>query len=135
MHQSANIPLSEEDQEAEAARAYSQALVTLAALQRSREPDEAPSASSSSPSNSGSLLNLSAFQGQGPFGSAARIALKLYNRVWKDPSLFGGPGGRDKRMSEKKGKAVKVVDLLEHAAELGNDEALYKLAHISLVCS
>ena len=31
------------------------------------------------------------------------------------------------------GRAVKVVDLLEHAVELGHMEALYKLAHVSLV--
>lgn len=33
------------------------------------------------------------------------------------------------------GKAVKVKDLLQHSAELGNAEALYKLAHLSLVCA
>lgn len=36
-------------------------------------------------------------------------------------------------MDEVRGKAVKVKDLLQHSAELGNTEALYKLAHISLV--
>ena len=37
--------------------------------------------------------------------------------------------GRDELSS----KAVKAVDLLEHAIELGHVEAMYKLAQISLV--
>lgn len=36
-------------------------------------------------------------------------------------------------MDEIRGKVVKVKDLLQHSAELGNTEALYKLAYISLV--
>lgn len=36
-------------------------------------------------------------------------------------------------MDEIRGKVVKVKDLLQHSAELGNMEALYKLAYISLV--
>jgi SEL1 protein len=32
-----------------------------------------------------------------------------------------------------KGRAVKVIDLLEHSAELGNTDALYALAKLSLV--
>lgn len=31
------------------------------------------------------------------------------------------------------GKAVKVLDLLQHAADLGHPDALYALAHLSLV--
>lgn len=34
---------------------------------------------------------------------------------------------------ELRGRAVKVIDLLEHAAELGNTDALYTLGQISLV--
>lgn len=32
-----------------------------------------------------------------------------------------------------RGKAIKVVDLLQHSAELGHLDALYTLAQISLV--
>jgi hypothetical protein len=34
-----------------------------------------------------------------------------------------------------RGKAIKVIDLLQHSAELGNTEALYTLARLSLVRS
>ena len=37
------------------------------------------------------------------------------------------------RVEELKGKAIKVIDLLQHSAELGNTDALYALAQISLV--
>lgn len=32
-----------------------------------------------------------------------------------------------------RGKAIKVVDLLQHSAELGNLDALFTLGYISLV--
>jgi hypothetical protein len=73
------------------------------------------------------------FQGQGPFGSAVRIALKLQQRLWAK-STFGHLGNKKRREDEIRGKAVKVKDLLQHSAELGNEQALYKLAHISMVC-
>lgn len=115
-----NPPLAEADQAAEAARAYNQALVTLATLAHSREPD-------SNPSNS----VITSFQGQGPFGSVVRIAVKLYQRLWNKSVL--NSGFKKRRIDEIHGKAVKVKDLLQHSAELGNHEALYKLAQISLV--
>jgi len=37
------------------------------------------------------------------------------------------------RQEEQRVKAIKVVDLLQHSAELGNTDALFVLAQISLV--
>ena len=70
-------------------------------------------------------------------GSAVRIILKIQqytlNRVG---SAFGKDGiglGSKKRDEELRGRAIKVIDLLQHSAELGNMDALYTLAHVSLV--
>lgn len=41
--------------------------------------------------------------------------------------------GSGKKRDDVLSKAVKVVDLLEHAIELGHVDAMYKLAQISLV--
>jgi SEL1 protein len=127
-------PVSELDQAAEASRAYKQALATLATL-TAHPPSYThdPSVSSSS-TTSNSLLSsfFPNFQGQGPFGSALRIAVKLQQRFWVK-STFGQLGNKKRRENEMRGKAIKVKDLLQHSAELGNEEALYKLAHISLV--
>ena len=76
-------------------------------------------------------------QGQGPIASAMRIAMKLRHQSWV-PSFvttylgreFGGGRKKDEEMH---GKAVKVLDLLQHAAELGHNDALYTLGKISLV--
>lgn len=94
-----------------------------------------PSASKSSFISS-FLPNL---QGQGPTGSFLRILLKLhqitfgriFNMLSQD-SLFSFS---KERVEELRGKAIKVVDLLQHSAELGNMDALYALAQISLVCA
>lgn len=61
-----------------------------------------------------------------------RIVMKLQQRLWSK-SAFGQLGNKKRRENELRGKAVKVKDLLQHSAELGSEEALYKLAHISLV--
>jgi SEL1 protein len=44
-----------------------------------------------------------------------------------------GTGASKKKDEELTGKAIKVIDLLHHSAELGNMDALYSLAKISLV--
>ena len=98
-----------------------------------------PYASQSYPSSIFSAL-LPNIQGQGPIASAMRIVLKLRHQSWV-PSVvteYLGKelGGGRKRDEEMHGKAVKVLDLLQHAAELGHSDALYTLAKISLVrCS
>lgn len=75
-------------------------------------------------------------QGQGPIGSLVRIVLKLHNSVNRvtnvlSPEILGL--GSKKKDEEMRGKAIKVIDLLEHSAELGNKDALFTLAYVSLV--
>ena len=76
-------------------------------------------------------------QGQGPIASAMRIAMKLRHQSWVPSFItdyFGKEfGGGRKKDEEMYGRAVKVLDLLQHAAELGHTDALYTLAKISLV--
>ena len=70
-------------------------------------------------------------------GSAIRIILKIhqytFNRFGNTFSKDGLGLGSKKKDEELRGKAIKVVDLLQHSAELGNMDALYTLAHVSLV--
>lgn len=70
-------------------------------------------------------------------GSAIRIILKIhqytFNRVGNAFSKDGLGLGSKKKDEELRGKAIKVVDLLQHSAELGNMDALFTLAHVSLV--
>jgi SEL1 protein len=73
-------------------------------------------------------------QGQGPLGSAMRIAIKLQRQIVNGILAGLGKESRTKR-EETKSKAIKVIDLLQHSAELGNSDALFTLAQISLVCS
>ena len=80
---------------------------------------------------------LPSMQGQGPIASAMRILVKLRNHSWLPSSVTDFLGrelssGR-KKDEEFKGKAVKVLDLLQHAAELGHTDALYTLGQVSLV--
>ena len=81
---------------------------------------------------------LSAFlpnpQGQGPLGSALRIALKLRRQFFLF-RLFGGSSASAARRKdeEMRGKAIKVLDLLQYSAELGNLDAVFTLGQISLV--
>ncbi|KAI0062446.1 HCP-like protein [Artomyces pyxidatus] len=120
----------------EAARAYRQAMATLAtltALPPSHTPDMPPS-----PSWPAGNSILSSFlpnpQGQGPLGSAMRIAIKLKHQSWLPRFLSSRPDRERRRRDEElRGKAIKVVDLLQHAAELGNTDALFILGQISLI--
>lgn len=107
-------------------------LATLTAL---------PPMQSEEPSPHSNSFPLSAFlpsiQGQGPIASAMRILVKLRNHSWL-PSFVTDYFGREltngrKKDEEFKGKAVKVIDLLQHAAELGHTDALYTLGQVSLV--
>ena len=73
-----------------------------------------------------------------------RIVQRLRQQSWTPRpvlALFGlvrgpsgkGNSGRSKKGEEMRGRAVKIVDLLEHSIELGNVDALYTLGRISLV--
>ena len=80
---------------------------------------------------------LPSIQGQGPIASAMRILVKLRNHSWL-PSFVTEYIGRElnngrKKDEDLKGRAVKVIDLLQHAAELGHTDALYTLGQVSLV--
>ena len=66
-----------------------------------------------------------------------RIVLKLRHQTWI-PSIvtnFLGKelGGGRKKEEELQSKAIKVLDLLQHAAELGHTDALYALSQLYLV--
>ncbi|KAI0783062.1 HCP-like protein [Abortiporus biennis] len=134
------------DPNVEATRAYKQAMATLASLSDIPQPqisDYPNGYSSTTPaSSSNTLLSslLPNIQGQGPIASAMRIALKLRYQNWIPSSISnlfnreaGIGGGMGKRREEElRGRAVKVIDLLQLAAELGNTDALFTLGHISL---
>ncbi|KAL1941435.1 hypothetical protein VTO73DRAFT_7252 [Trametes versicolor] len=122
------------DPAVEASRAYKQAVSTLATL------TALPPMQSEEPSHHSSGYPLSSFlpsiQGQGPIASAMRILVKLKNHSWL-PSVVTDYLGRElsngrRREEEARGKAVKVIDLLQHAAELGHSDAMYTLGQISL---
>lgn len=122
------------------ARAYKQALSTLSTL--TAHPPTYTHDPSYSSGGSSSLLSsfLPNLQGQGPLGSAIRIAMKLHQNSWLTRLTSGlgkdtlGLGSSRKKNDEMRGKAIKVIDLLQHSAELGNMDALYTLAKVSLVC-
>ncbi|KAI0687874.1 HCP-like protein [Cerioporus squamosus] len=122
------------DTAVEASRAYKQAVSTLATL------TALPPMQSEEPSHHTNNFPLSSFlpsiQGQGPIASAMRILVKLRNHSWL-PSFVTDYLGREltngrRKDEEFKGKAVKVIDLLQHAAELGHTDALYTLGQVSL---
>ncbi|KAG1721409.1 hypothetical protein EDB19DRAFT_1898333 [Suillus lakei] len=114
--------------------AYKSALFTLSNL-TAHPPSHTHDVFSQPTTTTPSLLSalLPNPQGQGPLGSAIRIALKLRQQFFLF-RLFGGPSGSAARRKdeEMRGKAIKVVDLLQHSAELGNLDALFTLGYISL---
>ncbi|KAH9174932.1 HCP-like protein [Lactarius sanguifluus] len=129
---------SEVDSANEATRAYKQALATLAALtalpsSRAFETHHPSSWSTGNPVLSSFLPNP---QGQGPLGSALRIAIKLRHQSWLPrflSSRLSQESGRRRSDEELRGRAIKVMDLLQHAADLGNLDALFVLGKLSLL--
>ncbi|KAF4563274.1 ERAD-associated protein [Pleurotus pulmonarius] len=129
-------PPSDNDQAAEATRAYKQALSTLTIL-TAQPPLHTQDPSFASNPHANSILSyfLPNLQGQGPLGSAFRILVKLHQQSWITGLTSGfakeGLGLGSKRKDEDlRGKAIKVIDLLQHSAELGNTDALYTLAQL-----
>lgn len=113
-----------------ATRAYKQAVHTLSALSSHPSPYQALSSASNSKSILSSVLpNL-----QGPIGSAIRIANRIQQQVFNILMGGGKLSGMRRREEEMYRKSIKVVDLLQHSAELGNMDALYMLGQISMVC-
>ena len=149
IHQDSSLP-SADSQAKEASQAHLQALQTLSALtaastQASDPYSHTSSHSSSSPSILTSFLStvFPTPNQRGPIATAIRIAQRLRQQSWTPRpvlALFGlvgpsskGGSGRSRRSEEMRGRAVKIVDLLEHSIELGNVDALYTLGRISLV--
>jgi SEL1 protein len=123
-----------------AARAYKQALITLATL------TSIPSYHSHSFDthhqfswNTGNSILSSILpnpQGQGPLSSALRIAIRLRHQSWLPrflSSRLSQDSGRRRSDEELSRRAIKVMDLLQHAADLGHLDALLALGKISLV--
>ncbi|KAH9956533.1 hypothetical protein BC827DRAFT_1261800 [Russula dissimulans] len=130
--------LSEADSANEAARAYKQALATLATLTASPESRSFESHHQFSWSTKNAILSaiLPNPQGQGPLGSAIRIAIRLRHQSWLPrflSSRVSQDGGRRRSDEESNGRAIKVMDLLQHAADLGHVDALFTLGGISLL--
>ncbi|KAF8583800.1 HCP-like protein [Ramaria rubella] len=136
--------------EKEASIAHFQALQTLSALTAAPTQISDPYSHSSSHSTSSPSV-LSSFLGslfptpnqRGPIATALRIAQRLGQQSWTPRpvlALFGlgsgspgkGSSGRGRKNEEMRGRAIKIVDLLEHAVELGNVDALYTLGRVSL---
>ncbi|KAI0041352.1 HCP-like protein [Auriscalpium vulgare] len=138
LHHGGKDPRLDPDTVNEAARAYKQAVATLGtltALPPSHTPDP-PLNPSWTLGNSFISSLLPNVQGQGPLGSALRIAIKLRHHTWLPhflTSRVGSEGLRRRRDEELLGRAIKVVDLLQHAADLGNTDALFTLGQISLL--
>lgn len=123
-----------------ATHAFKFAMITLSNLTAHPPPyDHEPFAQSSVSQVSSFLASyLPAAQGQGPIGNVVRIVGKLRQKfspfrllAWMDTSAAAAR----KRDEEMRGKAIKVIDLLQYSAELGNVDALYTLAQLSLVRS
>jgi SEL1 protein len=120
-----------------ATRAYRQALATLSTLSA-----QAPSYTHD-PNYGVSNGYLSSYleHSPGPIASALRVALKLKKQPgqWVRRVVYPlvgkeeGGGSRSRKEEDARGKALKVIDLLQHSAELGHTDALYTLGQISLV--
>ncbi|KAI9508559.1 hypothetical protein F5148DRAFT_1195612 [Russula earlei] len=130
--------LSEADSANEAARAYKQALATLATLtasplSRTFEKHQHQFSWNTKKSIFSSILPNP--QGHGPLSSAIRIAIKLRHQSWlpRFLSRLSQDSGRPRSDEELNGRAIKVMDLLQHAADLGHSDALFALAKISLL--
>ncbi|KAJ3866681.1 hypothetical protein EV359DRAFT_71656 [Lentinula novae-zelandiae] len=109
-------------------RAYKQALYTLSTL--TAHPPAYTYDATAHASNSKSLLNsfIPTLQGRGPIGSIYRILYKIQQKLGSHKEQT-----TPKRQTEDvHPKAIKVVDLLQHSAELGNMDALFTYAKISL---
>lgn len=112
-----------------ASRAYKQALYTLSTL--TAHPPAYTYDATSHTSNAKALLTsvIPSLQGRGPIGSFYRILLRLQHRFGSSKE----DTSKQRKTDEVHPKAVKVIDLLQHSAELGNMDALFMYAKICLV--
>jgi hypothetical protein len=115
---------------APATNAYNLALQTLHSI------SSLPSSSSAHTYTSSPNTFLSTLfpNTQGPIASTIRIIYKLQSSFSRILGFgLGGFTGGEGKKEEIRGKALKVLDLLEYAAELGHLDALFKLGQLSLV--
>ncbi|KAG6837064.1 hypothetical protein H0H93_015332 [Arthromyces matolae] len=123
---------------AEAARAYKQAMTTLATLTAHPAAHTFDPSLASGNTNSNSFISslLPSIQGKGPISTVLRAAVKIHQYTFRRLSgglVKEGMGANARRKEEEQRiKAIKVLDLLEHSAELGNMDAIYTLAHVYL---
>ena len=94
--------------------------------------------------NSRSLLSYIFPNPPGPIASAIRIAYKLKSHNWIPRWLSGKFDGMNDGQNSKwsifrssskdvtSGKALKVIDLLQYSADLGNMDAVFALGKVSL---
>ncbi|KAI6116041.1 hypothetical protein F5141DRAFT_1001560 [Pisolithus sp. B1] len=113
-----------------ATRAFRSAIFTLHNLTNYSQQYTHDPFSQQSASQQSSFLSslLPTAQGKGPIGSAIRISQKLYHRIFSS-GKFATSRKKDEEIQRK---AIKVIDLLQLSAELGNMDALFTLAHLSL---
>ncbi|KAL1681892.1 hypothetical protein EV122DRAFT_260478 [Schizophyllum commune] len=122
-----------QDQNVEATRAYKYAMTVLNMLTAHQaQPTLDPLAAHR---NTHSRSILSSFvpdiNGPGPLASAMRILARLQNLF---PSFTGASnmGYFSTATRREYDLSVKVMDLLQHSADLGNMDALYMIAQLSL---
>jgi SEL1 protein len=73
-------------------------------------------------------------QGHGPLAVSIRVAIKLRHQSWLPRFLSSRLSQEGRRSDEElSGRAIKVMDLLQHAADLGHLDAFFTLGKISLV--
>ncbi|KAJ7594970.1 hypothetical protein C8J56DRAFT_1002681 [Mycena floridula] len=127
-------------QSSSSVRAYRQAAHTLTALTAHLPAQPHESFMTVHNTNTKSLLAtfLPSLQGRGgPIGSVIRILVKVHHQIFTGFSILSRDGlglgsGSKRKEDELHRKAIKVVDLLQHSAELGHADAIYTLAQISL---
>ncbi|KAG7091020.1 hypothetical protein E1B28_010081 [Marasmius oreades] len=121
------------DRTLEASRAYKQAMYTLSTM--TANPPSHTHLSTFTAGYTDSSISLFSslspyLQGKGPIGTFARIISKLYSKLPSQVSRTEKEGA--KQRSETSRRAIKVIDLLQHSAELGNMDALFTIAKIYL---
>jgi SEL1 protein len=132
---------SHSDTTAEANRAYKSAIQTLRSL--SAHPSSSFLTSAGTSSTGGWLAHYL----PGPLGAGYRAVARLHNDLQQSLSAVSAalgfaaptkPGFSKNRKGpyhdaeEERIKSIKVMDLLQHAMELGHDDAIYTLAQTHL---
>ncbi|KAG8910781.1 ERAD-associated protein, partial [Tulasnella sp. 417] len=116
----------------EADTAYAQALQTIRLL-KVLTPSQAAALYPDSPPPPNAFLSTLFPNENGPIATAIRLGYRLYYQPWLPrwaSRVLNGRSGR--RREEIKGRAAKAIDLLQHAVDLGHEDALFTMAQVSL---